>query len=122
MTQMTDMLSRRWADAVVTLLGLWLVASPWVLGHVAQTAPTWNAWIVGLIITVAAVAALTAFHAWKEWVNAALGLWLVVSPWVPGFAAALPMAMWNQVAIGVIVGALTLWTAWAGHGGKMKSA
>ena len=110
MSKLWSTLSRQWQDALNALLGLWLIVSPWALGFVSETAPAWNAWVPGVIIAVAAIAALVAFHAWEEWVTAALGAWLVVSPWILGFVA-LTIAFWNTVLVGVVVAALALWGA-----------
>ena len=38
-----------WVDAV---LGVWLIASPWVLGFTSMTALTWNAVIMGAVVVV----------------------------------------------------------------------
>jgi hypothetical protein len=112
MAKFTDKLARQWPDIVNLVLGVWLVLSPWALGFVAETRPTWNAWILGVIIAVAAIAALFAFQEWEEWVNAVLGLWLIVSPWVLGYSAMVAAAMWNQVVVGLIVAALAAWAIW----------
>jgi hypothetical protein len=110
-------LSRQWQDAVNVVLGLWLIVSPWVLGYAMQTTPAWNAYVLGVIIAVAAIAALVAFHAWEEWVNVVLGIWLVVSPWILGFTT-LTAALWNQVVVGIVVGALALWSTMTTRGGR----
>ena len=106
-----ERITRQWQDALNALLGLWLVISPWLLGYAGETLAAWNAWIPGVIIAVAAIAALTAFHAWEEWVNAALGLWLVISPWLLGYAG-VTAALWNHVIVGLLTLALALWGVW----------
>ncbi len=106
-----ERIARQWQDAVNALLGLWLVVSPWLLGYAGETAAAWNAWIPGVIVAVAAIAALTAFHEWEEWVNALLGLWLVISPWLLGYAA-VTAAVWNHVVVGLVTLALAVWSAW----------
>jgi len=105
-------LTDQWKDAVNLVLGLWLIVSPWALGFAADKTPTWNAWVVGVVIAVAALAALIAFNKWEEWVEAALGAWLIVSPYLLGFTAQ-THATWNQVIVGVIVGGLAIWSAMA---------
>jgi hypothetical protein len=110
MDKFRSILSRQWRDGVNVVVGLWLIASPWALGYATLTTPAWNAYVVGVIIAVAALAALFAFHAWEEWVSVALGAWLLVSPWLLGFAAT-STALWNQLVVGLIVGALALWSA-----------
>lgn len=109
MSQLWDTVARRWRDAANLVLGIWLVLSPWILGYMAAPVASWNAYVVGVVIAVAAVAALVAFHEWEEWVNAALAVWLIISPWVLGFAV-VTAAVWNQIVVGVLVGALALWS------------
>jgi hypothetical protein len=103
-------LTVQWKDAVNLVLGLWLIASPWALGFATEQAPMWNASVVGVIIAVAALAALIAFHKWEEWVEAAFGLWLIVSPYLLGFAVQ-TNATWNHVLVGIIVAGLAIWSA-----------
>lgn len=103
-------LTAQWKDAVNLVLGLWLIVSPWALGFVTDQTPTWNAWAVGVVIAVAALAALIAFNRWEEWAEAALGAWLIVSPYLLGFATQMN-ATWNQVIVGIIVGGLAIWSA-----------
>ncbi|MEI2808381.1 MULTISPECIES: SPW repeat protein [Paracoccaceae] len=44
---------------------------------------------------------------WQDSVNLILGLWLIVSPWVLGFAG-LETAMWNAVVFGLVIAAMAL--------------
>ncbi|MGH8101046.1 MAG: SPW repeat protein [Chthoniobacterales bacterium] len=41
------------------------------------------------------------------WINVLLGIWVIISPFVLGFAL-LPRAMWNNVVAGIIVAVLAL--------------
>lgn len=95
---------KRWQDWLALALGLWLLVSPWLLGYSALQAATWNAVILGVGIAVFAGAALAKPASWEEWINLALGVWLVISPWVLGFSDA-TAATWNQVIVGLIVAA-----------------
>ncbi len=114
MSDFAKKLSSCWQDIVNVVLGIWLIAAPAVLGYVSSSAAATNAWVVGVIIAVAAIAALVAFQKWEEWVNMALGAWLIVSPWVLGFAD-LGVALWNQIIVGVLVAGLALWSAAIEH-------
>lgn len=106
-----ERITRHWQDAVNALLGLWLVISPWLFVYAGHTAAAWNAWVVGVIVLVAAIAALTRFHEWEEWVNAVLGLWLIISPWLTGYAE-VTAAVWNHVIVGILTAVLAVWSAW----------
>jgi hypothetical protein len=110
MATFNDKLAMRWKDAANLVLGAWLAISPWVLGYAAEMAAAWNAHVVGLIIAVAAGAALVAFQKWEEWTNAALGAWLIVSPYLLGFGES-AYALWNQTIVGLLVGGLAVWAA-----------
>jgi hypothetical protein len=39
---------------------------------------------------------------WQDWTNIALGLWLLVSPWVLGFSS-IAAATWNAVLLGIAI-------------------
>jgi hypothetical protein len=45
-----------------------------------------------------------------DWVNAAVGVWLVVSPFVLGYAAVVA-ATWNDILVGAVVIVLAAWAA-----------
>ena len=106
----TEKLKDQWKDAANLVFGIWLAVSPWALSYAGETTPAWNAHAVGVIIAVAALAALLAFQLWEEWVNMALGAWLIASPFVLGFTTSVA-AMWNQLIVGLLVGILATWVA-----------
>jgi hypothetical protein len=99
---------KHWQDPVNGLLGAWLILSPWVVGLQTNRVAMMNFIAVGLLLIATAVGAILLPRAWEEWTGAALGLWLMVSPWVLGFAT---MTLAVQVAIftGLAAIVLTLW-------------
>jgi hypothetical protein len=99
-----------WINLVLAVL---LFISPWIMGYVADTMPAWNAWVVGIVLAILSIATLSAFAEWEEWINLVLGVWLVISPWVLGFAAD-TNAMWTQLVLGVLVVLAAAWAVW-GH-------
>ncbi len=99
---------KHWQDPVNLVLGLWMLASPWVLAYQTEPAAAWNAVIVGALIGVLALFELFQVKAWEEWASVALGLWLVISPWVLGFSG-MATAMWNAMIVGFVVALLALW-------------
>lgn len=103
-------LPEHWEDWVNLALGVWLCASPWVLQSADDMAITQNAFIVGFLLIVVEVVTLSAFYLWEEWVSAALGAWLLISPWVLGIAATVPVL--NFVIVGALVLALALYEIW----------
>jgi len=104
---------RKPQDWINLVLAVCLFISPWVLGFVGTTAAAWNAWVVAIILGALAIAALSVFAEWEEWINLVAGLWLIVSPWLLGFAANMN-AMWTHIVIGILAAAVSAWAIW-GH-------
>jgi hypothetical protein len=99
---------KHWQDPVNLVIGLWMIAAPWVLAYQAETRPMWNSVVVGVLVAAAAVYAMYQVFAWEEWTNVVLGAWLVVSPWLLGYSG-LYAAMLNAVVAGAIVLVLAFW-------------
>jgi hypothetical protein len=96
-------------DVYTLFVGGLLALSPWFVAYVHREAST-DIWISGLIVALSSVAAIVAFSDWEEWLNLALGLWLIASPWLLGF----PHTKAMHIAIGggaviVYIAALELW-------------
>ena len=45
---------------------------------------------------------------WFPRFECAIGLWLIVAPWILGYASA-QAALWNSVILGAAVGLIGLW-------------
>ena len=122
MSKLYDRIAHQWRDSANFVLGLWLLASPFALGYMDVSFAMWNAFAFGAIIAVSALAALIAFHEWEEWVSAAFGVWLIVSPWVLGFTVS-AFATWNHAIVGFLVAAMAGWTIWRSreHGHPTKA-
>ena len=99
---------KHWQDPLSAVLGVWLLVSPWVLGFAEQTTPTVNAAVIGIALIATGIGATFVPRAWEEWTEGALGVWLVVSPWVLAFDT-LQLAMMSTVLTGVAVLVLALW-------------
>ncbi|MDQ2083380.1 SPW repeat protein [Xanthobacteraceae bacterium Astr-EGSB] len=96
-------------DVYNILLGAMLAISPWLFGFTRDIARA-DAWAAAAIIVTVSLLAVTAFAEWEEWINIAVGGWLIVSPWVLGFTHT--HAMFVIIAIGALVAydaALELW-------------
>jgi hypothetical protein len=103
----TMMRLKHWQDAVNAVLGVWLVLSPWAVGFQGETLAMSNAVIVGIALVAAALGAIFVPRAWEEWTECALGVWMLVSPWVLGFMGNARIA---AVGTGVVIVVLALWT------------
>ncbi len=102
------------ASGLDVLAGIWILISPFVLGvHNLQQFTTNNV-IVGIVIGV--LAAIRFFGAYQasylSWINAILGLWLLLTPWILRFSHySTPTT--NNVIFGIVVIVLACWSALA---------
>ncbi|HQY27927.1 MAG TPA: SPW repeat protein [Burkholderiaceae bacterium] len=103
------MIRAHWQDRIEVALGLWLVASPFVLGVKLQPA-AWAAILAGAAVVTLAVEAFYYPEIIEEWGNLAVGVGLAASPWLLGYDGE-QSAMINAVACGVAIAALSFWTA-----------
>jgi hypothetical protein len=96
-------------DLYNLLLAIFLFVSPWFLARANGTAVV-DLRASGAAIALMSLAAIFAYASWQEWTNLLLGIWLIVSPWLLGFAHT--GAMHYSIGIGVTVAffsALELW-------------
>ncbi|MFZ2099078.1 MAG: SPW repeat protein [Oricola sp.] len=109
--------TRHWQERVTLVLGLWVIVSPWTIAHImarpgapagVSAVAMWNHYVIGIAVALLAAAALVAFKAWEEWLNIALGTWLLGSPGLLGFSVSAAL-MWNAVIIGALIVAFSGW-------------
>jgi hypothetical protein len=107
-----EMKQQRWQDWVMLALGAWVFFSPfWMAGYASMgDAAAWNSYILGALAAMFACAALATGKIWEERLNAALGIWLLIAPFVLGFHAAEPGASWNHFVLGAL---MVIDAAWA---------
>ncbi len=109
-------------DLYKLLLAIFLLISPWLFAMANGTAAV-DLRASGAVIAILSLAAMVAFANWEEWVNLLLGLWLIVSPWVLGFAHT--RAMHFSIVVGAAVtflAALELWLVYdASHPESLTS-
>jgi hypothetical protein len=100
------------ASGLDTLAGIWLLISAFLMPINGVVA--WDLAIIGLIVAV--LAAVRAFGdykpSWPSWVNAVLGLWVLVNPWIMARTMS-EGTMWNCVITGLIIIVLAVWSALA---------
>lgn len=92
-----------WAQLCCVLLGLWLMAAPYVLGY--EEPASHSDHVLGPLIASIAAIAMWEITRGLRWVNLLLALGLIVAPWVFGFERA---ALVNSVIVGVAVAGLSL--------------
>jgi hypothetical protein len=102
-------------DVYSLLVAVFLFVSPWLFAYANGTVRL-DFWITsGLIAAISAVAIL-AFSEWEDWLNLLLGLWLVLAPWLLGFAHTKAMHM--SIAVGCLVAYLAGLELWLAHYGE----
>lgn len=99
---------KHWQDVVSIVVGLWLIASPWVLGIREPLQAIGDMVVIGVILVAFAVTEMFLPESWEEWSEVVLGAWLVGSPWILEFTN-VPLAMRNVIVCGAIVAILGVW-------------
>jgi len=99
-------------DLYNLLLAMFLFVSPWLFLSASGKA-TMDLRASSTAIAVISLAAMTAFSYWEEWANLLLGIWLLLSPWVLGFAHT--SAMHFSIGIGAAVAFLAALDLWLVH-------
>ncbi|MFH8662430.1 SPW repeat protein [Streptomyces afghaniensis] len=105
-------------DGPVFLLGLYCAASPWIVHYTTSQPPlvTHNL-IMGIAIGLLALGFTRAPERMYglSWAMCALGVWMIISPWVVGDSPDAGV-VWNNIIIGAL--ALILGLACAGTAAK----
>jgi ABC-type branched-subunit amino acid transport system permease subunit len=87
-------------DLYNLVLAAILLASPWLFTLTNTTARI-DLWASSLAVIAISLAAIAAFAKWEEWANLLLGIWLIASPWILGFAHT--RAMHFSLGIGLAI-------------------
>ena len=103
------MIRAHWQDRIDVALGLWLVASPFVLDMRDTQSAAWAAMLAGVAIVTFAVDAFYYPDIIEEWGNLALGLLLAASPWLLGYAPSTGITV-NAVLCGLAIVILSFLT------------
>jgi hypothetical protein len=88
-----------WEDWAGIALGTWMLMSPWVVGYSAVEAATMNALVMGTILVLEEMLDLGVHEALEEWIDIAVGFWLVVSPFALGFVSSMAATV-NAIVVG----------------------
>lgn len=96
--------SLRLLPVVNMALGIWLLASPYLLGFTLIDAARINNGLFGPFILWIAIARLAVPDSgrWVSWINVAFGIWVAASPFLLGFADQ-PKPLINNIIVGLIV-------------------
>jgi len=58
---------------------------------------------------------LAPSRTWEEWLTAAIGVWVFISPWVLG-AVSNARILWSSLVVGALLVILALWSSSLEHG------
>lgn len=105
---------RRFQDWVNLAVGFGLAVYPWIIDYSEHRLATQISVASGVLIFLVAGAALVRFAEWEEWLNAALGLAVMASPFVFRLTN-VEMATQALVLGGAIVVAMSVWELWTIH-------
>jgi hypothetical protein len=108
---------RRWRrESVLDLYNLVLAAilfaTPWLFA-LANGTGKMDIWASSAAIAAISLAAMVAYTDWEEWANLLLGVWLIASPWILGFAHT--RAMHFSIGLGALVAFLAALELWLVH-------
>jgi hypothetical protein len=112
---------KTWEDWCGMLLGVLIILSPWFPTQTAhdivdsdRSLMILNAFTVGILVLGLAQLEYVALQRWQEVAEIVLGLWLIASPAIFGYANDGLMLLWHSVlgVLVVLLGALQLWQDW----------
>ncbi|WP_051310637.1 SPW repeat protein [Bradyrhizobium sp. Cp5.3] len=92
-------------DVYNLFLAAVLFISPWLFKLTISQGRI-DIWVTSAIIGILSLAAIIAYRDWEEWINVLMGVWLIVSPWLLGFAHT--RAMHLSIGFGVVIVLLAL--------------
>lgn len=89
------------------LIGIWLVAAPFVLGYYSQPRATLNSVLVGFLALALGIASSVDLSRFRilTWLESYVGFWLFAAPFVLGYLSpAFPydgaVPLWNDLICG----------------------
>lgn len=98
------------ASGISFLMGLWLIAAPFLLSYPAVSA-YWNDILIGFLIGGIGLVRMILPEKntnWMSWVSTSLGVWLVAAPFLLHYQTI--FAIGNDVILGTIVATMSLWS------------
>ena len=100
-------------DIYTAMFGAFLCVSPWLFAYHDRLAREATL-ATGAALLAVSLLAVVAFREWEEWINLAIGLWLLAAPFALGFPHHAP-AMHVAIGIGAAVTFLALLELWLIH-------
>jgi SPW repeat len=112
-----------WATVVTALIGVWFIIAPWALGFTSHVATMTTSIIGGAILLVLggmATVYSTAFReSWLHILNAAVGVWFAIAPWVLSESNRTG-TLWTSLLGGLVIVILGTWLATEASAGAIR--
>jgi hypothetical protein len=86
-----------WEDVLSMGLGALIVLTSWMMGDPITQAAEANAVIVGILVLALGASEFLDLRRWEEGLEAACGVWLIVSPVMFGYADAGTLRYWHFI-------------------------
>jgi SPW repeat len=103
--RVAESMSAHFTFGLALLTGLYIAASPWIIGFNGTASLATSDFIVGIALALLAYGFATTLdraHG-MTWTLPVLGVWIIVSPWVvPGVALTAGM-IWSNVVAGALM-------------------
>jgi hypothetical protein len=102
---MTDrIMAARFTSAITIMAGLWYFISPILYFGASEQPNALNEWTAGTLVILLATSRMLfpGPTTVASWINAGIGVWILVSPWICGFSD-YTSRMVNSLVIGSIV-------------------
>lgn len=113
----------RWSSWLAALVGLWVLASPFVLsGPISSGTVLWSNVVSGaLVLVLAAFGAYEvrtattggALSEWSAWIAAVAGIWILASPFVLAGSITVGTPLWSNVIAGLVVAVIAAYAGYA---------
>lgn len=99
---------------IIAVAGLWEIIAPFAIGYSSTSAAMVDAIILGVLLLGlgiwAALVNTSGTIKILSWINAVLGLWLVVAPFALSYSG-VSGATVNDIIVGIVVIILGVWAA-----------
>lgn len=96
------------ASGLNFLAGIYLIISEWI--GALSGGERANGIIFGIIVAILAATRFSeSSRPWASWLNALIGIWVILQPWVYGYSG--DAWMWNAIVVGIIMLVLGVWSA-----------
>ncbi|MDX1810912.1 MAG: SPW repeat protein, partial [Gammaproteobacteria bacterium] len=82
-----DLQFNGWQDFVELGVASWIICSPFVLGYFHEASASLSIMMIGSVMILFAIMGLATEKPIDEWINLALGLFLIATPWIFGFSS-----------------------------------